>query len=309
MSGLHVLFYIALAVFAVGTIYKLIKIARMPLHLRWDLYPVPHERGKGHYGGSYYEEVDWWTKPSNPSLIGELKEMAKEIIFIQSMYHHNRPLWIFSFPFHFGLYLMVGFILLLVIGGIMTATGTALAADTGGLASVVYYLTVLSGLVGAVLVTLGAIGLFFSRLGNHELRAASVWTDYFNLVLLAAIGVTLFAMSQGTDAGFHQARAFVGSLVTFSATPALSALVTAHLILAAVFLLWLPATHMTHFVGKYFTYHKVRWEDHPNIRGGKIEAAVTKALGYQITWSAPHIKKGSTWVEAATSTGQEEKKK
>ncbi|HPI32184.1 MAG TPA: hypothetical protein PLR32_02635, partial [candidate division Zixibacteria bacterium] len=46
-------------------------------------------------------------------------------------------------------------------------------------------------------------------------------------------------------------------------------------------------THMTHFVGKYFTYHKVRWEDHPNIRGSRIEAAVAKALGYPLTWSAP----------------------
>jgi hypothetical protein len=70
---------------------------------------------------------------------------------------------------------------------------------------------------------------------------------------------------------------------------------------------------MTHFVGKYFTYHKVRWEDHPNIRGGKIEEAITKALGYRISWSAAHIKPGTTWAQAATDTspvtGEEKKNK
>ena len=56
---------------------------------------------------------------------------------------------------------------------------------------------------------------------------------------------------------------------------------------------------MTHMFGKYFTYHTVRWEDHPNMRGSKIEKAVIEALGHPLTWAAPHIKKG-TWAEAAT---------
>ena len=36
MSGLQLLMYLAVVVFVVGTAYKMIKIARMPLHLRWD---------------------------------------------------------------------------------------------------------------------------------------------------------------------------------------------------------------------------------------------------------------------------------
>jgi hypothetical protein len=63
---------------------------------------------------------------------------------------------------------------------------------------------------------------------------------------------------------------------------------------------YFPFTHMTHLFGKYFTYHKVRWEDEPNFRGSKIEKAVTKALGYRQNWAAPHIKTGGTWADAAT---------
>lgn len=308
MSGLQLFLYLALAIFAVGTIYKLIKIARMPLHLRWDLYPIPHEKGKGHYGGSYYEEVDWWTKPMNTTLIGEISAMAKEIIFIQSMYHHNRSLWIFSFPFHFGLYLMVGMVMLLALGGAMANAGAEISAAAGSLGSLLYYLTLLCAAVGSILMTLGAVGLFFSRLAKTELRASSVRVDYFNLILLASVGITLIGLWASADSGLAAARTAMGSLLTFTPLPELPGLLTTHLVLAGIFLLWLPMTHMTHFVGKYFTYHKVRWEDHPNLRGSKIEATVTKALGYQITWAAPHIKGGINWVQAATGTGKEEKK-
>jgi len=306
MSGLQLLMYVAVVVFVIGTAYKMLKIARMPLHLRWDLYPIPHERGKNKYGGSYFEETDWWTKPTNFSLFNEIKEMAKEIVFIQSMFHHNRSLWVFSFPFHIGLYCSVGFVGLLLLGSIMTLAGTAVTGAGTGLARLVFSATMIFGLVGGALMIIGAIGLFFSRLAKHELRAASVWTDYFNLLLLAAIGVTTLTLGLSVDPEFTQTRAFVTGLVSFGDTAAPTGVLATHLILASVFMLWLPLTHMTHFVGKYFTYHKVRWEDHPNVRGGKVEASISEALGYKITWAADHIKTGGTWAEAATATDKKE---
>ena len=41
------------------------------MHVRWELYPVPHEAQKAHYGGSYLEESEWWKKPREVSLLGE----------------------------------------------------------------------------------------------------------------------------------------------------------------------------------------------------------------------------------------------
>jgi nitrate reductase gamma subunit len=308
MSGLQLLMYLALIVFVAGTAYKVVKIMRMPVHLRWDLYPIPHEKGRNSYGGSYYEEVDWWTKPAQVTMAGEVKAMGKEIFFIQSMFEHNRPLWAFSFPFHIGLYLSVGFTLLVYLGAILLKANVAVAADAGTIGRIVYYLTVICGLAGAVLGGFGAIGLFFSRLSKKELRLSSNRTDYFNLLLLLAVFVTTIWVWTA-DPTFGSLRAFIGGLITFSPTGSLPAITVVNMALAAVFLLWLPATHMTHFAGKYFTYHKVRWEDHPNIRGSKLEAAITEALGYKIDWSAPHIKKGGTWAEAATSNDHKESSK
>src|SRR5512137_269510 len=109
MPLIQYLIYFSVLVLVVGVTMKTIRIARMPIHIRWDLYPIPHEKGKEHYGGSYYEEIDWWSKPRNTSLFSEIKEMAREIFAIQSLYRNNRSLWYFSFPFHLGLYLLITF--------------------------------------------------------------------------------------------------------------------------------------------------------------------------------------------------------
>jgi len=303
MTELQLLMYAAYAFLFVGTGYRAYRMAKMPVHLRWDLYPIPHEKGRGHYGGSYFEEVDWWTKPAEVSVQGELREMAKEIVFIQSMYHNNRRLWVFSFPFHFGLYLLVVFVLLIFLGAFLEVVGVPVSAEGNLLARSLYYVTIPLGLIGSALATLGALGLLVSRLTRVDLRRTSVRSDYFNLILLLAVFVSgLFAWG-AEDVAYAQSRLFIARLISFQPAGPVSAAFATHLVLAALFMMYLPFTHMTHFVGKYFTYHKVRWEDSPNVKGSVLEKRINEALGYTVTWSAPHIKTGGTWAETATEVG------
>jgi nitrate reductase gamma subunit len=304
MSWLQLLMYVAYAVFFAGTAYRAWAMAKTPVHLRWDLYPIPHEKGREHYGGSYYEEVDWWTKPANVSMAGEFKEMSKEIIFIQSMYFNNRPLWLFSFPFHFGLYLSIVFVLLVFLSAFLGVFGVTVSGESTNIfARILHYITFPFGIVGSVLGAFGALGLFFSRIFNPNLRRSSVRTDYFNVLLLFAVFVSGLVVWATEDISYLGLRAFFTDLVSFRATEPVSTGFVTHMVLAAAFLIYLPFTHMTHFVGKYFTYHKVRWEDHPNIQGSELEKRVQEALGYKLDWAAPHIKTGSTWAEAATDDG------
>ena len=100
--------YAAVIIFLVAVAYRAAKISRLPMHLRWELYPVAHEKGRASYGGSYLEEPDWWTKPRESSLIGELKVMLPEIFLLAGVWEHNRKHWFRSFPFHVGLYLLAG---------------------------------------------------------------------------------------------------------------------------------------------------------------------------------------------------------
>lgn len=313
MGALQYFIYLSVAVLLLGLLFKAIKIARMPIHLRWDLYPIPHEKGKGHYGGSYFEELDWWTKPLKVSLVSEVKEMSKEILLIQSLFHHNRFLWFSSFPFHFGLYLLVGYLFILLLGAILNLSGIVIGATSESAIGVTtHYLTVITGAGGAILGAIGAVGLILSRIFKGELRRFSVKADFFNLALLLALFVSLLISLVTVDKDGALHRSLAGNLITFKPMGEMPSPIPLELFLAGFFFLYLPFTHMTHFVGKYFTYHKVRWEDHPNLRGSKIEKAVTEYLGYKLSWSAAHIKPGSTWAEAATDTSPvtgEEKKK
>jgi len=42
--------YLAAAVFLVAVAARWLKLKRMPVHLRWELYPVAHEANAAHGG-------------------------------------------------------------------------------------------------------------------------------------------------------------------------------------------------------------------------------------------------------------------
>ncbi|MCK7515284.1 MAG: hypothetical protein MZV70_72345 [Desulfobacterales bacterium] len=49
--------------FIVATGRLIYRQITLPLHVRWEIYPVQHETtAKVAYGGSYMEELNWWEK-------------------------------------------------------------------------------------------------------------------------------------------------------------------------------------------------------------------------------------------------------
>jgi nitrate reductase gamma subunit len=267
--------YGAIVVFLIGLIYRGIKIAKMPVHLRWELAPVPHEKGKGSYGGSYLEEFEWWTKKREKSLISEAWYMFQEIIFLKGVWEHNRSLWIFSFPFHFG-----GFYLLAGIN----------------------YLIALLAVVGYILGCIGALGLLYRRVSDSEIKPFTTFATIFNLLFLFVIFASgAYAMSKVGNFPVLMTE-YIKSLLTADTSMLLPRSFTLHVLLASLFLIYLPFTYMMHFVAKYFTYHEVRWNDEPMEAGCAMEKEVEQLLGQKVTWDAPHIKgEGKkTWVDVAT---------
>ena len=119
MIVLYIFAYISLLIFAILVINKIIKYSGMPIHVRWELYPVAHERGKNKYGGSYFEDPDWWKNNVKKNHFAELWVMFEEIFFLKGVYRHNKKLWFLSFPFHLGLYLVIGTTLLIIISAIL----------------------------------------------------------------------------------------------------------------------------------------------------------------------------------------------
>ena len=125
----YVIAYLGIVFFLIAVAARFVFWSKMPMHLRWELYPVAHEGGgRAAYGGSYLEESDWWKKKREVSLLGELKVMVPEILFLVALREHNRKLWTWSFPFHFGLYLVAATTIMLLVGGIAGALLPANAA-------------------------------------------------------------------------------------------------------------------------------------------------------------------------------------
>ncbi len=297
---LHVVTLICLALFVLAVGVRFFKISSMPIHLRWELYPVAHEKGAGH-GGSYLEQQDWWTRPREITRLGELKEMIPEMLLLKALYRHNRALWIRSFPFHFGLYLLAAFAVLIGLGGLAKVAGMPVGEDGRLFSQVLYYAPIPAGFLGLLLALLGSAGLLHRRLTDPALRGYTAASDLFNLmVFLATFGVALAAAM--TDPSFSAFRDYVVSLATFSAAPPANGLVWLAVLLAMLLLAYIPLTHMAHFFVKWFTWHKIRWDDEPNLRGSRIEAQVNAALQYPVSWSAPHIQGDGkkTWVDVAT---------
>ncbi len=300
---LHLLTYVAFIVFVVAVAVRVYKIQTMPIHLRWDLYPIAHEGKRASYGGSYFEELDWWSKPRHFSWVGEMKGMLPEMLLMEALWKNNRPLWWRSYPFHFGLYCLAGWAALLVAGAIAQMAGVQIGNSDSTLGAAIHYLTILAGAFGLIFGTIGSALLLHRRLTDPEVDGYTSGAHIFNLVaFLAAMLVGFFAYIL-SDQTFVLARGYVQSLLAFNVNaPVGSAAVAAQFVLFSLLLAYIPLTHMSHFFTKFFFYHRIRWEDEPNFRGSTIEKRITKALGYPVSWSAPHLKADGrkNWADIAT---------
>ena len=154
---LNIATYLSILIFLITVLYRFFRIANTPTHLRWELYPVPHEGfKKAKYGGSYYEELDWWTKPRHVSKTSELSAMIPEIVLLKGVWESNKGLWFWSWAFHFGLYLAIFMVVLAVV--------SAIAGPAGTFGAILTKIAGASAIIGYVLGGIGCIGMLFKRL-------------------------------------------------------------------------------------------------------------------------------------------------
>jgi len=287
--------YVAVAVFAVGFVWRVLHIKKMPVHLRWELAPVPHEKSRASYGGSYLEEFEWWTKPREKSLLNEGFYMFQEIVFLRGVWENNRPLWIWSFPFHFGLYLLTSMVVCLVLATLGVTTLGPVAQLLGG--------------VGYALGTVGTLGLLAKRIFDPKLKPFAAPASYFNLALLAGVFVSGGAAVLAGDF-LVSMTSFIGAFFSADTGIALGTPASVHIAMGMLFLIYLPFSYMMHFVAKYFMYHEVRWNDEPIRENPAMAEEVQALLGQTVTWSAPHLGADGkkNWVDIATADVSEEGK-
>lgn len=289
---------LTLLVFIAGCAIKALRYATMPIHLRWELYPVAHEKGKVAYGGSYFEELDWWTKPREVSKFGEVKVIAEEVLTLKQVHENNPPLWLPSLAFHWGLYLLFALGAVVAAGAVGVRLGLPVPALLTGGKLLSWW-----GAAALALGTLGALGLLFRRLGDAALRASSMPADFVHLWLFLALFVASWGSFFTVDRDFGAAATL---LATGSSPAAGNPWFIAQLVLLGLFLAYMPWSHMAHMFTKYFTWHSVRWEDRPNLSGAGIDEQVVKLLALPVSWSAPHIRGDGkrNWLDVVSEGGE-----
>jgi nitrate reductase gamma subunit len=290
---------VSLVVVAVRTL----AIARQPIHLRWELAPVPQSGKKGGYGGSYLEEYEWWSRPRPHSRTAALIYTAKEMLLLRSVWKHNRGLWPLTFALHYGLYLLVGLSLGMAVVAVLSIAGLeALAAPLlrRSLSALV--------LLGYLLGSAGAIGLLLKRAFDPDLRPFSTHSRYFNLLFLGTVFLSgCYAWLRSGDYVAEVSR-FAHGLIALEANATVAFPLSFHLAVSLLFLLYLPVTDMIHFIAKYFTYHAVQWDDRP--QNGSMERELRGLLRQPVTWSASHVGSDGRkdWADVAVAEAGDEPK-
>ena len=250
--------------------------ARFPAHLRWELYPVP----QGVVARA------WFT--------------AREILLLHALHESNRRLWYRSFPFHAGLYLMVaGGCALFATAVATVAVGVPAHPAWPALQGVCSAL----GWTGVALAVGGAVALLLHRLTDAGTRPATTPADLFNLVFFVCALGLLAAGTWLRPAGSPDLLAAVAGALTWDTSLPIPGLLGAGIVACAALVAYVPMTHMAHFIGKYFAYHAVRWDDHLLADHSKLAAAVATQLAYRPTWSASHLGADGqrTWADVASS--------
>jgi nitrate reductase gamma subunit len=283
---------VALVIFFAGNAARVVKTLRMPAHLRWELYPIPKgPRERQRYGGSYFEESDWWTKPRASSHKSEAVFVLKEVFLLRGVWQNFRGLWLWSWLLHWGLYLYLLATLLAVVELLLPGGAHMLhAAVIYG-----YRLACPLGLTGAV-------GLLVMRSLHPRLRAFTARIGIFDLLLLGSIFATGMLLPTAGQAGLDSV---VRDLARVPASPGAHPVAWyLHAGLVAFFLAYFPFTHMTHAYMKYFTWHQVRWDDSPVARDPRAAKALAVNLQRKASWAAPHITAGgtATWSEVVADS-------
>jgi nitrate reductase gamma subunit len=262
---------LAICLFLIGSVIRVVRVATMPVSVRWELYPVPDNH------------------------IAKTRVMLSEIFLLKGVFDQNKLLWLPSWLFHCSLYLLLLMSIVLPVASVSGNARIVLTPVVGMIAVIVF-----------VCGTAGTAGLIALRLGSL-FRPFSSFSAISNLLCLLAIFLSglvfVFAQPAPADTMVMQA----GSLFRLNPAPELPLSGTVHLCLLALFIAYFPYTAMAHAMLKYFTYHWVRWDDRPAARTPELSDRMRRYLAYPVHWSAPHIRveQGSNWAETVMTDHKE----
>lgn len=208
-----VLFYAATALLVAGVVRKVFIYANTPAPLKIPTTPAPLSKAG----------VAW--------------RLIKEITVFQSLFKANKWIWIFSWLFHMGLFLV-------------------LARHLRYFTEPVWFWvewTQFFGKYAAFAMIVGLAGLWARRFLVDRIRYISSPSDHLMLLLLLGIGVSGAFMTFVSSVDIVGLKAFALGLMYFDLKPLPdSAVLMIHLALVAVLMMVFPISKLLHAPGLFF---------------------------------------------------------
>ncbi|MEJ2658489.1 MAG: sulfate reduction electron transfer complex DsrMKJOP subunit DsrM [Desulfobacterales bacterium] len=247
--------YLAIIVFVLGFINRVIDWARSPVPFR-----IPTTCGQ--------QKTLPWIKPAsidNPSTTGGvIVRMILEIVLFRSLFRNTKCeiktgtkisyewekwLWLFSLAFHAAFFTVLFRHLRFFTEPIPAVVN--LVAKLDGLFQIGLPELRISGVVLIVAVTL----LFLRRIWIPQLRYISLGSDYFPLFLIFAIAFTGILMRYFTKVNIVGVKEFTMSLVTFNPhiTKGIGSIFYVHLFYVCVLLAYFPFSKLMHLGGIFMS--------------------------------------------------------
>jgi len=209
-----VLFYFAVAVFAVGLAYRIRLYARTPAPLNIPTTPAPVTRA------------------------GVVVRMAKEVVLFESLFKSNKWTWLFGWIFHFALLLVLM---------------RHLRYFTEPVWFWVRWVQPF-GKYAAFAMLAGLAGLWVRRFAVERVRYISSPSDHLMLVLLIAIATTGLMMKYVAHTDILSVKAFILGLIYFDWQPIpADPVLLVHLGLVLSLLIIFPFSKLLHAPGVFFS--------------------------------------------------------
>ncbi len=293
---LALLTYFAYIFIIVMYTIKIVKYLRLPVHLRWDLYPVIHEE-KYRYGGSYFEGLNWWTGARQKSFWRALRYLMRDYLYLESYLKKNFSYWLVLYTSHISFVLLIIFQILIIVGALLSLNDIEVSRTSPNISGYfLYRFTQFTGPACFIAGIAGNSGLLITRFANSDLRLYTSSFIYFGYVfhIVLSLSGLIFWLYDGYS--FLQYREFWKGLFILNPVSA-NTVLTCFIILINLHLIYLPFTRAIHYITRLFAFFLIRWDDEPNVRGSMLEKKLIKLFDQKVSWSAPHIQTGKKWNE------------
>jgi nitrate reductase gamma subunit len=273
---------VSFIVFVTLFLLRIMRMSRFPFHLRWEIYPIP---GRNGYQADM-KDLEGQRQSGYRRHLQEIKYMASEILLFRTHYRRKRDYWYLVYPLHLSMYLFLAWSFMIGAGSLLSIAGVTVSSQSRGWGRILFYATVFAGGASFSMGLVSSAGLLVKRVIQKDLRFCTTPVIYFNLLFALAICATGFINWFWFDTSFSIFREYVEHIAQFDSGPASNPVMTVHILLLSLFMIYLPLSRMMHFVAKYFIFHKVLWESE---RGTPETSSETDVRQRVVTWSAPHI--------------------